>query len=296
MPFSSGTYSLYSTGNPVVTGTTVSSTWANNTLQDIASNGLSLCVLKDGTQTMTANLPMSNFKITGLGTATARTDAASAGSVQDGTAVYLTSVGGTTTAYTATAAYTMTAYATGQTFWFLPNATNTGATTIAINGIASPKNILSGGSACVGGELVLNVPAIIQYDGTQFNLRPSYTQTSFTGTLTGCTTTPTYVMNYVKVGNAVTLEMATSGFTGTSNATSKTITGMPAIIRPATGKVKLFYFAMSDNGGGFTLCNASIADTGVITFGNALTGGGTSWTNSGTFATAGGATVAYSTA
>ena len=37
MAFSNGTYSLYSTGNPVVTGTTISSTWANNTLSDIAT-------------------------------------------------------------------------------------------------------------------------------------------------------------------------------------------------------------------------------------------------------------------
>jgi len=37
MAFSNGTYSLYSTGNPVVTGTTISSTWANNTLNDIAT-------------------------------------------------------------------------------------------------------------------------------------------------------------------------------------------------------------------------------------------------------------------
>ena len=36
MAFSNGTYSLAS-GNPVVTGTTISSTWANNTLNDIAT-------------------------------------------------------------------------------------------------------------------------------------------------------------------------------------------------------------------------------------------------------------------
>ena len=65
MSFSSGTFTLVA-GNPVTTGTTISSTWANNTLSDIAT-GLSTCVLKDGTQTITANLPMSAFKLTGLG-------------------------------------------------------------------------------------------------------------------------------------------------------------------------------------------------------------------------------------
>lgn len=65
MPFSSGTFSLAS-GNPVVSGTTISSTWANNTLSDIAT-GLSTCVLKDGSQTITGNIPMSGFIFTGLG-------------------------------------------------------------------------------------------------------------------------------------------------------------------------------------------------------------------------------------
>ncbi len=71
---------------------------------------------------------------------------------------------------------------------------------------------------------------------------------------------------------------------------------MPALLFPATGKTKLFYFTMSDAGGAFTMCNATIADTGVITFGNAVSGGTSSWTNSGTFATAGGSTLTYNTA
>ena len=57
MAFSSGTFILVA-GNPVVTGTTISSTWANNTLNDIAT-GLSTCLLKDGTQTATAAIPFA---------------------------------------------------------------------------------------------------------------------------------------------------------------------------------------------------------------------------------------------
>ncbi len=72
MPFSSGVFSL-AAGNPVVTSTTISSTWANNTMSDLAT-GLSSCVLKDGTQTITANIPMSSFKFTGLGAGSAAGD------------------------------------------------------------------------------------------------------------------------------------------------------------------------------------------------------------------------------
>ena len=57
MAFSSGTYSLVA-GNPVVTGTTISSTWANNTLNDVAT-ALTTCLLKDGTQTATAKVPFA---------------------------------------------------------------------------------------------------------------------------------------------------------------------------------------------------------------------------------------------
>jgi hypothetical protein len=61
----SGTYSL-AAGNPVVTGTTISSTWANNTLIDIAT-ALTNSVAANGETPITGNIQMSTFKFTGLG-------------------------------------------------------------------------------------------------------------------------------------------------------------------------------------------------------------------------------------
>lgn len=69
----SGTYSL-PTGNPVVTGTTISSTVHNNTLSDIAT-ALTNSLAKNGETTPTANIPLGGFKLTGLGAATAAGDA-----------------------------------------------------------------------------------------------------------------------------------------------------------------------------------------------------------------------------
>lgn len=69
----SGTYSLPA-GNPVVTGTTISSTWANNTLTDIGT-ALTGSVAADGQTPITANIPMSGFKITGLGAGAVAGDA-----------------------------------------------------------------------------------------------------------------------------------------------------------------------------------------------------------------------------
>ncbi len=69
----SGTYSLPA-GNPVVTGTTISSTWANNTLTDIAS-ALTDSVAADGQTPMTGNLDMNTNKIVNLVAGTAAGEA-----------------------------------------------------------------------------------------------------------------------------------------------------------------------------------------------------------------------------
>lgn len=61
----SGTYSLPA-GNPVVTGTTISSAWANTTLTDIA-NSLTQSIAADGQTPVTGNIAMGNNKLTGLG-------------------------------------------------------------------------------------------------------------------------------------------------------------------------------------------------------------------------------------
>jgi hypothetical protein len=69
----SGTYTLPA-GNPVVTGTTISSTWANNTLSDIAS-ALTDSVAADGQTTMAGQLDLGNNKIINLANGTNSADA-----------------------------------------------------------------------------------------------------------------------------------------------------------------------------------------------------------------------------
>lgn len=73
MPFNgSGTYTLPA-GNPVTTGTTISSTTTNNTNTDIAT-ALTNCVTRDGQSPSTANLPMGGFKLTNLAAGTSAGD------------------------------------------------------------------------------------------------------------------------------------------------------------------------------------------------------------------------------
>ena len=72
-----GTYSLPA-GNPVVTGTSISSTWANNTLSDIAT-ALTGSVASDGQTPMTGNLDMNSRKVVLLANGTVSTDAINLG-------------------------------------------------------------------------------------------------------------------------------------------------------------------------------------------------------------------------
>jgi len=131
----SGTYNLYTPGNPVVTGTTISSTWANNTLNDIAT-GLTNSIAKDGQTTPTANLPMGGFKHTNLAVGTALTDSLNLGQAQNAAFQYLASVSGTDT-ITASSVPATTAYTIGQVYRFIPANANTSAVTININGLGA---------------------------------------------------------------------------------------------------------------------------------------------------------------
>jgi hypothetical protein len=69
----SGVYTLVA-GNPVVTGTTITSSWANTTMQNIA-DGLTQSVASDGQTPMSGALNMATNKINNLGTPTVSTDA-----------------------------------------------------------------------------------------------------------------------------------------------------------------------------------------------------------------------------
>lgn len=98
----SGTYTLPA-GNPVTPGTTISSTWANTTLNNIAA-ALTDSLAADGQTTATGNLKMGSNRITGLANAIADTDAATLGQVTTALGDYIptSDIGVTVEAYDAT--------------------------------------------------------------------------------------------------------------------------------------------------------------------------------------------------
>ena len=167
-PFNgSGSYSLVS-GNPVTTGTTISSTTHNNTLSDIAS-AITNCLTKDGQTTPTASIPMGGYAHTGVGDATARTQYAKVSQVQDGGYVTLSSVSGTDT-ITATCAPAITAYAAGQFFTFVSAGANTGAVTLNINSLGAKAVTKEGATALAAGDIAAGAVVCVEYDGTRFQL------------------------------------------------------------------------------------------------------------------------------
>lgn len=163
----SGTYTLPA-GNPVTTGATISSTWANNTLNDIG-NAMTASLAYDGQTTPVANLPMGGYLHTNVANATARTNYATAGQVQDGAFAYLTSVAGTNTV-TALAALSMNTLTAGQVFRFIVAATNTGSVTLNINSIGAKSITKNGATTLTANDLVINSVVEVIYDGTQFQL------------------------------------------------------------------------------------------------------------------------------
>jgi len=180
----SGTYNLPA-GNPVVTGTTISSTTTNSTFSDIAT-ALTGSLSADGQTTPTGNLPMGGYKHTNVADATVRAQYASAGQVQDSAFTFLTSPAGTNT-ITATAALGMSAYVTGQRFFFVAAASNTGAVTLNINAIGAKSVTKNGTTALVSGDIAINAVVQVVYDGTQFQLLNPAAVSSFSAGSTGLT-------------------------------------------------------------------------------------------------------------
>ena len=172
----SGVFNINTTGQPVVTGTVISSSTFNALTADLAT-GLSTAITKDGQTTVTANIPLNSYKITGLAAGTAATDAARLGQVQAGTAALVTVTG--TDTYLGTMSPVLTAYAAGNVFTFVVPNTNTSSCTINIDSLGAKAITRDGSTALVAGDLVANSVVTVVYDGTRFQVLNSNSKTNF---------------------------------------------------------------------------------------------------------------------
>lgn len=144
---------------------------------------------------------------------------------------------------------------------YLPAANTLGFASNTTNrlSIDSTGAWLVGGSAGTAGQTLTSAGA---------GAPPTWatnTAGSFTGTLTGMSAATTATCNYTISGGVVNLTCnAGAAFTGTSNATTMTLTGAPAAIFPTAVRAPP-YMAIEDN---TTIVsgNLSISTSAVITF------------------------------
>ena len=195
----SGTFVINSAGTPYVSGTVISSTAANSLNSDLAT-GLSTALCKDGQSTPTANIGLGGFKITNLGAGTVASDAARLSQVQNYGTTTLISITGVDT-LTGVVTPTLSAYVAGQVFSFVVAATNTGAVTLNINNLGATAVTRTGAVALVAGDMVTGQVAVVEFDGTRFQLLGGGTVTSVTSAnadATVATTTTTPVITLVQ--------------------------------------------------------------------------------------------------
>lgn len=170
----SGTFNrLMSWAADALAGLNISSS-RMDTEFDNFKGGLENCVTRDGQNQPTTNLPMGTFRHTTVGTASARDMYGQVGQIQDGGYIWGSSSAGTANALTISVTPAITAYLAGQTFRFRSSLANTGAATLAVNGLAAQAITKDGGVALVNGDIPVAAIIEVVYLGTEFRLsRPA---------------------------------------------------------------------------------------------------------------------------
>jgi hypothetical protein len=191
----------------------------------------------------------------------------------------------TGTEFAATPAPAITAYVANQTFNLIFASACPAAPTLKLNGIATPPNLVKQNINGTYSNLAANdFPAGWQsqvklVSATQALVMklPEQSSGTVTLTLTGCTTSPTIDLKWVKIGKVVTISPNANNISGTSNSTSKTLTGLPSSLAPSA---TYYDHGISvDNGGAATISAVNIVATGAI--GLQPTTASATWTASG---------------
>lgn len=151
-------------------------------------------------------------------------------------AVLLTLYGGVDTgianAYVLNFSAPFASYVNGIVIYWLPNQTNTGPSTLNVNGLGALPIVDQNGVALTAGQIIGNQIATVILIGGQWRLQSSALATgSFTATLTGMVAGTTGTVNYKISGGLCTL-YTTGNIIGVSNTTGMSMTGIPVQCRP----------------------------------------------------------------
>jgi len=174
---------------------------------------------------------------------------------------------GTSNAYVLTFPANFTSYTDEIIIYWIPSNTNSGASTINVNGLGIVNIVNPDGSTLSAGEITANVPSQILYKGGSFQLiTPASNFTGFlTPSYTGFSIAPSNSVIYRRTGNVVVLSFTG---TGTSNANSFQLTNLPAILTPKGPLLQgVPVIGLIDNGATLaTFGVAQVSSTGVVNF------------------------------
>ncbi|NBQ46954.1 MAG: hypothetical protein EBU33_00650 [Sphingobacteriia bacterium] len=197
----SGTFNINTAGQPVVTGTVISSTAFNALTSDLGT-GLSTAITKDGQTTATARIPFAagiNSSLVTDATSTTTGSIITAGGVGIAKALYVgttLNVAGASTLAAITGTFNGTVGATTP---------STGAFTT----VTTTTSVAVGGSTLSGSGSGVQFPAT-QSASTDANTLDDYEEGTYTPTIT--TTTGSITLNssyntlsYIKIGQLVTI-------------------------------------------------------------------------------------------
>jgi hypothetical protein len=120
---------------------------------DNLASGLTQCITKDGQTTVTANLPMSTYRHTGVGAAVNLTDYARYDQLLKGAENWAVA-GGTADAITASYTVPILTLVDGQLFFFRSSAANATTTpTFSPNGLTARTIVKNGGDPLAAGDI-----------------------------------------------------------------------------------------------------------------------------------------------
>lgn len=160
---------LYNWVNDRNNGIKIQATRMDNEMDGMAT-GLSTCMTKDGQSTPTANIPLGNFRLTGVGAAVNAGDAVNAGQIQGGLLTTYTDTGAAD-AYVITPSPVLAAYASLQSFRVkIANTNLTTTPTLNVNGLGAKAIKTPAGGNPVAGALQAGAIVDFTYDGTNMKL------------------------------------------------------------------------------------------------------------------------------
>lgn len=228
----SGTYSLPTNSwNPAVSGTDIDPADWNESATDLET-AMSQSIASTGVTTISANLPMSGYKHTNVGVASARTQYGVVSQIQDGAYTYAAASG--TDTYTATLAPAITGYVTGGSYVVkFTNANLTTTPTLNLNSVGAKTITKQDGTAVAAGDIAAGGVYTLVYDGTNMQIASpssaaaptgaSYVVIALNGTLTAervLAVGSSLTLTDGGAGGNATLIVAASGITTAKIATN----------------------------------------------------------------------------